>query len=212
MGAFERFNTFSDNLNLNLQGTSNYISNNLTGYLSPASIIEAFEFKAGFEISTSPFLYGQSFLRLNTADVTLQLQSFTHNPLNVFQYSTDYLLNDTISINTPQVMGFYKNLSSNIITELSILTTPRTNFDELIRVLPDYEDMLELFEVLSVNEDNSLYHHLYLPEFKLYYPEPYIASPSFNHEELWFIHILHYQHWLWFFFHLINYVIFHNIY
>lgn len=36
------------------------------------------------------------------------------------------------------------------------------------------------------------------PDFKLYYPEPFIASPSFNHEDLWFIHILHYQYWLWF--------------
>jgi heme/copper-type cytochrome/quinol oxidase subunit 2 len=34
----------------------------------------------------------------------------------------------------------------------------------------------------------------------LYYPEPFIASPSFLHEEIWFIHILHYNYWLWFFF------------
>jgi hypothetical protein len=33
-----------------------------------------------------------------------------------------------------------------------------------------------------------------LPEVKLYYPEPFIASPSFNHEEIWFIHILHYNY------------------
>ena len=38
------------------------------------------------------------------------------------------------------------------------------------------------------------------PNYKLYYPEPYIASPSFAHEDIWFIHILHFQYWLWFFF------------
>jgi heme/copper-type cytochrome/quinol oxidase subunit 2 len=38
------------------------------------------------------------------------------------------------------------------------------------------------------------------PDTKLHYPEPFIASPSFVHEDLWFIHILHYQHWLWFMF------------
>jgi hypothetical protein len=33
----------------------------------------------------------------------------------------------------------------------------------------------------------------------LYYPEPFIASPSFIHEEIWFIHIPYYNYWLWFF-------------
>ena len=33
-----------------------------------------------------------------------------------------------------------------------------------------------------------------LPDGKLYYPEPFIASPSFLHEEIWFIHILHYNY------------------
>ena len=66
--------------------------------------------------------------------------------------------------------------------------------------LPKYKDIIELFEVLSVNVDNSLYAHLSLPPVKLYYPEPFVASPSFVHEEVWFIHILHFQHWLWFFF------------
>jgi hypothetical protein len=31
------------------------------------------------------------------------------------------------------------------------------------------------------------------PDVRLHYPEPFIASPSFVHEEIWFIHILHYQ-------------------
>jgi hypothetical protein len=52
------------------------------------------------------------------------------------------------------------------------------------RALPEHQYTLEMFEVLSVNVDNSLYIHLHLPETKLYYPEPFIASPSFNHEEL----------------------------
>jgi heme/copper-type cytochrome/quinol oxidase subunit 2 len=39
-----------------------------------------------------------------------------------------------------------------------------------------------------------------LPDVKLYYPEPFAATPSFNHEEIWFIHILHYNYWLLFFF------------
>ena len=38
------------------------------------------------------------------------------------------------------------------------------------------------------------------PTRKLHYPEPFIASASFIHTDITFIHILHYNYWLWFFF------------
>jgi len=38
------------------------------------------------------------------------------------------------------------------------------------------------------------------PNVKLYYPEPFIASPSFIHNDIGFLHILQYQFWLWFLF------------
>jgi hypothetical protein len=34
------------------------------------------------------------------------------------------------------------------------------------------------------------------PNTKLYYAEPFIASPSFVHNDIGFIHILQYQFWL----------------
>lgn len=45
----------------------------------------------------------------------------------------------------------------------------------------------------------SIYHYS-IPNIKLSYPEPFIASPSFMHSDLWFVHILVYQYWLWFIF------------
>jgi len=33
-----------------------------------------------------------------------------------------------------------------------------------------------------------------VPNVKLFYPEPYIASPSYIHEDLGFLHILQYQY------------------
>jgi heme/copper-type cytochrome/quinol oxidase subunit 2 len=42
--------------------------------------------------------------------------------------------------------------------------------------------------------------HYSTPNVKLFYPEPFIASPTFIHDDLWFIHIVIYQYWLWFFF------------
>lgn len=34
----------------------------------------------------------------------------------------------------------------------------------------------------------------------MYYPEPFIASPTFINEDIWFLHITIYQYWLWFIF------------
>lgn len=45
----------------------------------------------------------------------------------------------------------------------------------------------------------TIYHYS-IPNTKLAYPEPFIASPSFMHSDLWFMHILVYQYWLWFVF------------
>jgi hypothetical protein len=41
-----------------------------------------------------------------------------------------------------------------------------------------------MFEVLSYDTDGTLYDALSTPDTKLYYPEPFIASPSFAHEDL----------------------------
>lgn len=45
----------------------------------------------------------------------------------------------------------------------------------------------------------SIYHYS-IPTVKLFYPEPFIAAASFMHNDIWFIHILIYQYWLWFVF------------
>ena len=39
-----------------------------------------------------------------------------------------------------------------------------------------------------------------IPEGKLFYPEPFIASPSYIHTDLPFLHIFQYWYWLWFMF------------
>jgi heme/copper-type cytochrome/quinol oxidase subunit 2 len=62
---------------------------------------------------------------------------------------------------------------------------------------PTHPDFAE-YEAWDADEDYL--DELSSPNFKVYYPEPFIASPSFIFEDLWFIHILHFAHWLWFFF------------
>lgn len=45
-----------------------------------------------------------------------------------------------------------------------------------------------------------LTYHYSIPITKLAYPEPFVASASLMHSDLWFVHILIYQYWLWFVF------------
>jgi hypothetical protein len=58
-------------------------------------------------------------------------------------------------------------------------------------------DDIEKFEALENIRSNYISTS---PNVKLYYPEPFIASPSFMHNDIGFLHILQYQFWLWFLF------------
>jgi len=46
----------------------------------------------------------------------------------------------------------------------------------------------------EIKDESNVDYIKTLPDGKLYYPEPFIASPSFLHEEIWFIHILYYNY------------------
>ena len=67
---------------------------------------------------------------------------------------------------------------------------------------PELQNNIYTAEFLNntLSNDSVIDYTKTLPDCKLYYPEPFIASASFLHEEIWFIHILHYNYWLWFFF------------
>ena len=39
-----------------------------------------------------------------------------------------------------------------------------------------------------------------IPDGKLFYPEPFIASPSYLYSDLTYLHIFQYWYWLWFLF------------
>ena len=66
-------------------------------------------------------------------------------------------------------------------------------------LLPFVTDLNLLPSFNNTENIASLYHYS-IPTTKLAYPEPFIASASFMHSDLWFVHILTYQYWLWFVF------------
>ena len=64
-------------------------------------------------------------------------------------------------------------------------TQPHNDFEELSKLLPGFNRDLEMFEFLACSDlDGGYFNTLGLADFKLHYPEPFIASPSFVHEEV----------------------------
>ena len=63
-----------------------------------------------------------------------------------------------------------------------------------------YDSSNEAQELQKEYDKFSSLYHFSTPNVKLYYPEPFVASGTFIHYDLWFLHIAIYQYWLWFFF------------
>ena len=59
--------------------------------------------------------------------------------------------------------------------------------------IDETRDLLRLEHVRSLFQAST-------PNQKLYYPAPFVAAPSYMHDDIFFIHILQYQFWLWFVF------------
>jgi hypothetical protein len=53
----------------------------------------------------------------------------------------------------------------------------------------------ETEELMNLEHVRTLF-HVTTPNETLHYPEAFTASPSFIHDDLHFLHILHYQFWL----------------
>lgn len=129
----------------------------------------------------------------NLRELYLNLDTQTFFESTLFESTITEYNNSNIGTN-------FLNFSTSIFKGMKDATSPHYNIDELRDIFPQFREDLEMFEVLSYDTDGTLYDALSTPDVKLYYPEPFIASPSFAHEDLWFLNILQYQHWLWFFF------------
>lgn len=139
--------------------------------------------------------------------------------LNNFSFASENLFNDLFLSDFPDLaisnllfLDSFYNTDSYItftnyscffnIFDFSYYTSlkffDKTSFsnNSLITFIDQIDD-LGLYD--NLENITSIYHYS-IPNVKISYPEPFIASPSFMHSDLWFVHILLYQYWLWFFF------------
>jgi heme/copper-type cytochrome/quinol oxidase subunit 2 len=87
----------------------------------------------------------------------------------------------------------YSNMINYEGTLVDVSKLPQEEVVYLASVIDDITKFESLEHVKSLYMTTA-------PNVKLYYPEPFIASPSFIHNDIGYIHILQYQFWLWFLF------------
>jgi hypothetical protein len=80
----------------------------------------------------------------------------------------------------------YSNLYTHNGEVIDVSKISPSQLINLSSVVEDIDKFESLEHVRSIYAATS-------PNVKLYYPEPFIASPSFIHNDLGFVHILQYQ-------------------
>ena len=132
-------------------------------------------------------------LYLFTADFTLNPTDFAHHfteiPRDIFAFSQPYASTMDAFFNVDKPSSRVPHQLFTIIEGESVIDLSVQTFF--------YQD--ERY----INEEGIDERYLFkytLPKAKLFYPEPFIASPSYIHSDLIYLSILHYWYWLWFIF------------
>ena len=88
-------------------------------------------------------------------------------------------------------------LRTPVLTDLEALDAlflnSAPNFSKTSSILNTGSTLLADSIGLSTSGTRSSLQHT-IPDTKLFYPEPYMASPSYIHTDLHFVHILQYQY------------------
>ena len=157
--------------------------------------------------SLSDYLSFPTFMEMFKGDITilntLDSVSFKKHPLRLsldeifVDCKLGNLFNNNSLFNENTVANFDFAGISSYIEESSNL---KNDSNSLMDVFPQIEDLVGEMDLAARYGEEELEECESTPDVRLHYPEPFVASPSFVHEEIWFIHILHYQHWLWFMF------------
>jgi hypothetical protein len=88
------------------------------------------------------------------------------------------------ALSLPTESASYHNALNNIVKELHTLVSLKAESDYQRLFFLDMEEESGIFDDSVAFGTADLYQTLSTPDFKLHYPEPFIASPSFVHEEL----------------------------
>jgi hypothetical protein len=168
---------FTSKQNSNLQG--------VIDYFSAPNLLDTFNLGGDFNYDNSQFnFFKTSFFQTDNSSL-----HYVHELTNMFQSNVlDYreLVSSSHATNSQPLL--------NYINDILLITPEFNNITTLTEFFPERVAHFENFELSNLEPDEGVFEALSTPDLKIFYPEPFIASPSFVHEDLWFLHILHFQH------------------
>jgi hypothetical protein len=125
------------------------------------------------------FLFTQSNPIIKNLEV-FNLLGDTNND-QLFNLFNDYNFFSVTDLQSSQLLTINKTLVNNI--ELGGIEFAE-NTPALKLAYPNFYDLIVDYELAVTEDDGSMIDDLSTPDTKLHYPEPFIASPSFVHEDL----------------------------
>ena len=134
------------------------------------------------------FVYDSLYFYTNSSTISFQEFSWEGE-------SISYYLIDFIPLTAFNVYGTLLT-AKNVVLRAGLEVEPVLDPTSLMYIDPLFIDGNPAF----INEDGideRITFKYTLPKAKLMYPEPFIASPSYNHSDLYFLCILQYWYWLW---------------
>ena len=145
------------------------------------SIIELF----GFNENEIFLLKIQDLLVNETSSTIKNLEIFqlfnTESESKIFSIFNDYNFFSVGDLQNTELFSINKALINNI--EAAGIEFAE-NTPALRLAYPNFYDIIVDYELAVTEDDGSMIDDLSTPDTKLHYPEPFIASPSFVHEDL----------------------------
>jgi len=144
-------------------------------YFSAPNLLDTFNLGGDFSYDNSQFQFITDNSILLTDANVYDIQSWD----NVFNKTfLDYRLffND----NTPSLL----QPLSNYVNDIILITPSYNNITNLTNFFPEKVMHFENFELSNLEPDEGVFEALSTPDLKIFYPEPFVASPSFVHEDL----------------------------
>jgi hypothetical protein len=144
------------------------------------------------QLVTSDSTYTSYFHRNNQDTPQTYEEEFGYLDLELAKYEQKYP-----GITIDDLMNTSKHYTLNPADSGEVVSTTPIDFTKLspkeIVALANNVDDVNRFQAI---EHIKTAYVSSAPNVKLYYPEPFIASASFIHNDIGFIHILQYQFWL----------------
>jgi hypothetical protein len=152
---------------------------NASNFFSTPGIIDFFGSNGGLIITDI-----QKFLNVHTDATINNVYTFSNSSHAYDLFSVELFNNTNFFTTTDIESSLLFNTSKLLAQDIESISSAKADVVAMCDIFPEYGNIIEMLEFHSIEDDGSLTEALSTPDVKLYYPEPFIASPSFVHEDL----------------------------